>query len=124
MLLCLSVVLYCLAFFLIVSWMIKSCICIELIDCPLCINYVLCMGHEGAHELHTGMELARWVLFPLTHNAEPSPSVFNSHHIHFLSHQWLDTPLNIACQEGHLHIVRLLLQRGAMIETRDKVRQS
>ena len=42
----------------------------------------------------------------------------------FDSHQWSATPLDIASEEGHLHIVRLLLQRGAMIETRDKVRQS
>ena len=42
----------------------------------------------------------------------------------FDSHQWSDTPLGVASWKGHLHIVRLLLQRGAMIETRDKVRQS
>ena len=54
-----------------------------------------------------------------------------SHHIHvnmyifvFDSHQYSDTPLDVAGEKGHLHIVRLLLQRGAMIETRDAVRQS
>ena len=42
---------------------------------------------------------------------------------YLFSHQWLDTPLDVASEEGHLHIVRLLLHRGAMIETRDEVRQ-
>ena len=50
------------------------------------------------------------------------------HHIHvnmfLISHQWLGTPLSVASEKGHLHIVRLLLQRGAMIDTRDEVRQS
>ena len=41
----------------------------------------------------------------------------------YLFHQ-VYTPLDVACQEGHLHIVRLLLRRGAKIETRDKVGQS
>ena len=34
------------------------------------------------------------------------------------------TPLDIASFRGHLHTVRLLLQRGAVVDSRDEVRQS
>ena len=41
-----------------------------------------------------------------------------------LYHQYQATPLDTASQYGSLHVVRLLLQRGAKIESRDRVRQS
>ena len=40
------------------------------------------------------------------------------------SHQFSETPLDGASQYGHLHTVRLLLQRGAKVDSRDRVRQS
>ena len=53
---------------------------------------------------------------------------YNSHHIMYIFvfdfHQWSTTPMDVASANGHLHIACLLSQRGAMMETRDVVRQS
>lgn len=38
-------------------------------------------------------------------------------------YQNLDTSLRAASREGHLHIVRLLLHRRAVVDSRDEVRQ-
>ena len=51
------------------------------------------------------------------------------HHTHFtyallLSFQYSSTPLDTASCYGSLYVVRVLLQRGAKVDSRDRVRQS